>query len=244
MNEKNLIYGRYPVIEALKEGKSFEKIFVQKTARYEEIRLIQQLAGKNKSPLQFVPIQKLNAITRKNHQGVIGYLSVIHYYKVDDVMMKIYEDGKVPLFLILDGVTDVRNLGAIARTAECTGVNAMIIPEKGGAMINADAMKASAGALNKLPVCKVKSLEATIEYLKLNGFQIMIADLEADIKLNEVNFKDPLAIVLGAEGKGVSGRIRELADLCFLIPMVGEIQSLNVTVAAGILLYEAMKQRM
>ena len=243
MKDQNLIYGRHPVIEALKEGKSFEKIFVQKTASYEEVRIIQQLAKKNKSPLQFVPIQKLNAITRKNHQGVIGYLSLIQYYEVDDVLMKIYDDGKTPMFLILDQITDVRNLGAIARTAECTGVSAIVIPEKGGAMINADALKASAGALTKMPVCKVKSLETALESLKLNGLKIFVSDLEGEKMVDEMNFNDPLAIVLGAEGKGVSNSIKKLSDTLFQIPMVGEIQSLNVSVAAGIILYEAMKQR-
>lgn len=243
MGKRHLIYGRHPVKEALEEGKEFEKIFIQKTARSPEIKEIIRLSRQGNVPTQLVPPQKLNAITGKNHQGVIGFLALVKYYSIEDVLPKVYEDGKTPLFLILDGVTDVRNFGAIARTALCMGVDALVIPQRGSAMINAEAIKASAGALNAIQVCREQHLAGAVNFLKLNGIQIFVADIKGEAKVNEIDFTMPLALVLGAEDKGVSNNIQKKADNRFVIPMSGEFDSLNVSVSAGVVLYEVMRQR-
>ncbi|GIV33651.1 MAG: 23S rRNA (guanosine(2251)-2'-O)-methyltransferase RlmB [Chitinophagales bacterium] len=243
MNQRHLIYGRHPVLEALKAGKSFEKILIQQDARSDELKTIRQLATLHKIPLQLVPARRLHLITAKNHQGVIGYLSLLPYYKVEDIMLKAYDEGRSPLFLILDHITDVRNFGAIARTAELTGVDALIVPEKGSALIHADAIKASAGALHHMHLCKTSSLRQTADYLHLNGIRLLAADEKADKKVFEMDFVPPVALILGAEGKGISASLNEKADERFAIPMVGKTGSFNVSVAAGIILYEVMRQR-
>ena len=241
--EDYLIYGRHPLAEALKEGKPFEKILIQKPATAPDVKALMALATAAGIPLQFVPQQKLNSITRKNHQGVIGFASAISYYKIEDILEQVYAEGRTPLFLILDQVTDVRNFGAIARTAECTGVDAIVVPAKGSALISGDAMKASAGALNLVPVCKVRFLSEALEFFKLNGITILSSDVKADKKLYECDLTGPVAIILGSEEKGVSPVLATEADEQFIIPMTGKIDSLNVSVSAGMILYETLKQR-
>ncbi|HXH19040.1 MAG TPA: 23S rRNA (guanosine(2251)-2'-O)-methyltransferase RlmB [Chitinophagales bacterium] len=244
MNRHHLIYGRHPILEALRADKGFEKILLQQGAHSPEINAIKELARQKKIPLQVVPPQKLKTITSKNHQGIIGFLSLIQYYTVEDVMLKAYDEGRSPLFLMLDNITDVRNFGAIARTAELTGTDALVVPQKGGALINADAIKSSAGALNLIHVCKVKSLDEAAGYFRLNGIRIFAADERAEKKLFEMDFRVPAAIILGAEGAGVRRELIAKSDESFAIPMAGKIGSFNVSVAAGIILYEAMRQRM
>ena len=177
---KNLIYGKHPVIEALKEGKPFEKIMLQKGLGGDDVAFIRREARKADVPIQVVPVEKLNRITGKLHQGILGFAAVIQYFKIEDVLAQVYDKGESPLFLILDGVTDVRNMGAVARTALCMGVHALILPATGSAKIDADTVKASAGALSKLNVCRVQKLTDAISWLKLNGIRILGAQLFAD----------------------------------------------------------------
>lgn len=238
-----LIFGRHPLLEALKAGRGFEKIMMLKESRSNELKEINKLARDKGIQVQFVPVQKLNTYTRKNHQGVIGLASLIPYYDIQDVLMQVYDNGQIPLFLLLDQVTDVRNFGAIARTAECLGVNAIILPAKGSATINAEAMKASAGALHNIAVCKVNSLKDAIDLLKLNGIKTMAADIETENLLPKVDLTGPIALILGSEGDGVSNAVLKQVDEVFTIPMIGKTESLNVSVSAGMVLYEAIRQR-
>jgi len=237
-----LIYGRQPILEALDEKKGFDKLFVQKGAQGEEIMSIRQRAGELSIPVKTVPLEKLNRLTRKNHQGVAGFIALINYYRIEDVLALTYENGGIPLFLLLDGVTDVRNFGAIARSAACYGVHAVIIPFANSAAVNAEAMKASAGALNKIHVCRENPAQA-IHYLQLNGIRILASDLKADKTITETDLTSPSVIVIGAEDRGVSQNILQQADERFAIPMSGLMDSLNVSVATGIILYELNRQR-
>lgn len=241
-DKDQLIFGRHPITEALNSGRTFEKIFLLK-AKSVELQEISKLARQKGVQVQYVPVQKLNSLTRKNHQGVVGFASLIPYYDVQDVLMHVYDRGETPLFVMLDEVTDVRNFGAIARTAECCGAHAIIIPIKGSANINADAMKASAGALHHIPVCKVKSLKETTDHLKLNGIKVMAADIGTDNMLYDTELTVPVTIIMGSEGSGVSKALLELTDEVFTIPMTGLTESLNVSVSAGMVLYEAVRQR-
>ncbi len=244
MKEENLIYGKHPLIEALKAGKPFEKILMQNGTSNAEMKEVGALARHAGIPVQYVPHQKLNKVTRNNHQGMIGFGTLISYYDLQDILMQSYDLNKVPLFLLLDRVTDVRNFGAIARTAECCGASAIVVPATGGALIHADAIKASAGALNIIPVCKVNRLEDAVDLLTLNGLQILVSEMDAEKHLHEVDFSIPTAIIMGSEGEGVSGKLASLANDSFKIPMLGATESLNVSVAAGMVLYEAVRQRL
>jgi 23S rRNA (guanosine2251-2'-O)-methyltransferase len=241
--DEHLIYGKHPVLEALKEGRPFEKLLIQRPATSDELRSIVSMATKQNVLVQFVPLQKLNSVTRKNHQGVVGFVSLIPYYDVADILAKVYEEGRTPLFLVLDQITDVRNFGAIARTAECCGVDALVVPAKGSALISADAMKASAGALNRLPVCKVRFLAEALDFFKLNGLAVFASDLKAGKMLYDCDLTIPMAVILGSEEDGVSPKLLEMADQNFIIPMAGNFDSLNVSVSAGIIMYETLRQR-
>lgn len=244
MREENLIFGKHPMLEALRAGKPFEKILLQNGTSNPEMKEVAALARQAGIPTQYVPHQKLNSITRSNHQGIIGFGSIISYYDLQDILMQCYDLNKVPLFLLLDRVTDVRNFGAIARTAECCGASAVVVPATGGALIHGDAIKASAGALNTIPVCKVNRLEDAVDLLVLNGLQILVSEMDAPKMLHEVDFSIPTAIILGSEGEGVSGKLANMANESFKIPMVGITESLNVSVAAGMIMYEALRQRL
>lgn len=243
MKKKYIVFGRHPVWEGLQEGKSFEKIFISTGAKSKEISDIERIGKERSIPVQKAPTPKLNRLCSGNHQGVVAFLSQITYYQVQDILDQVYSQGRDPLFLILDHVSDVGNFGAIARTAKCCGVDALITPMKGSAMITGDAIKASAGALNSLPVCRVRFLDQAIEQLKLNGLQIFAADISGKKTLDKLDLKIPLAIVLGAEGKGLSKKVIELNDSLFRIPMKSDFDSLNVSVSAGMILYELMRQR-
>lgn len=238
-----MIFGVRAVIEAIEAGKEIDKILVKKDIQSELSKeLFAALKGTNIF-IQRVPVERINRITTKNHQGVIAFVSAVTYYKVEDVVPTLFEEGKVPFFVMLDGVTDVRNFGAIARTCDCAGVDAIIIPSRNSVSVNADAMKTSAGALHTLPVCKEQSLTSTIKYLKDSGFKIVAATEKGDYDYTKANYKDPLCIIMGAEDTGVSYDHLALCDEWVKIPLFGKIESLNVSVAAGVLIYEAVKQR-
>lgn len=238
-----MIFGVRAVIEAVEAGKEIDKILVKRELQSElSHELFAALKGRNLF-VQRVPLERLNRITRKNHQGVVAFVSAVSYYSVENLVPTLYEEGKVPFFVLLDGITDVRNFGAIARTCECAGVDAIIIPAKNSVSVNADAMKTSAGALHTLPVCREQSLTSTIKFLKESGFKIVAATEKGDYNYTKGNYKDPVCIIMGAEDTGVSYEHLSLCDEWIKIPLMGKIESLNVSVAAGILIYEAVKQR-
>ncbi|MEA2043025.1 MAG: 23S rRNA (guanosine(2251)-2'-O)-methyltransferase RlmB [Bacteroidota bacterium] len=242
-NKKNIVFGIHAVTEAVKSDKGFEKILIKKSKDSALQKELLFLLRKSRIPYQFVPIQKLNGITGKNHQGVIAYLSEIKYYRAEDIIPFIYDRGKIPFLMILDGVTDVRNFGAIARTAECAGVDAIIIPAKGSAQINADAIKTSAGALHKIPVCRSFNMESTIEFLKASGLKLVAATEKGTGFYDETDYTGPVAIISGAEDRGISKSILKQCDQKVKIPLAGEIDSLNVSVATAVFAYEVVRQR-
>ncbi len=244
MKQSNLIFGIRPVIEAVKAGKTLDKVLVQKGLQGDLFRELRMLLVKHDIQIQYVPIEKLNRITRKNHQGIIAMLSLIPYQDIETIMPGIFEQGEVPLILMLDRISDVRNFGAIARTAECAGVHAIIIPVKGSAQINEDAVKTSAGALLRIPVCKSENLTGTIGFIRNSGLQVLAASEKGADLYSSVDMRLPTAIVLGSEEDGVSVNLLRIADHLVKIPINGEIESLNVSVAAGIMAYEAVRQRM
>ena len=238
-----MIFGARAVIEAIQADKEIDKILVKKDIQSELSKeLFAALKGRV-IPVQRVPVERLNRITRKNHQGVIAFISAVAYQKTEDLVPFLFEQGKNPFFIMLDGVTDVRNFGAIARTCECAGVDAVILPAKNSVSVNADAIKTSAGALHTLPVCREQSLTATLRFLKDSGFRVVAATEKGDYDYTKADYTGPLCIVMGAEDKGVSYDNLALCDEWVRIPMRGTIKSLNVSVAAGILIYEALKQR-
>ena len=241
--EKEVIFGTRPVMEALQAGKEVEKILIQKNITNDSIKEVMNLAKTYHVPVVKVPIEKLNRVTRKNHQGVVGYLSSVIYASLDNIVNEKYQRGKVPFLLMLDRITDMRNFGAIARTAECAGVDAIIVPAKGGALINADAMKTSAGALNFIPVCRSENLKETIVYLKNSGIQLIACTEKTDQQVYQQDFSAPVCLLVGSEEDGVSPAYLKLADNSVKINMHGKIASLNVSVAAAIAMYEVVRQR-
>lgn len=238
------IFGLRPIMEAIEAGKEIEKVYVNKDAQGELFRQLTNLLGKQNIRTQWVPVERLNRITRKNHQGAVAVLSAVSYASLEDVVLQTLERGETPLVVILDGVTDVRNFGAIVRSAECAGVHAVVMPAKGAAPINADAMKTSAGALNFMPVCKVNNIRTALYYLKDSGFNIVVATEKADDSYFSTDYTTPTAIILGAEDVGASKVSLELADKLVKIPILGKIESLNVSAAAAVIMFEAVKQRM
>lgn len=244
MQKKNtLIFGRHPIMDAIESGKPIDKLFLQQGIRGEFEKKLRQLSKQHNIPMQVVPKERLTRFTRGNHQGVVGYLSLVDYHKIEDILPFVYEQGETPLLLILDGVTDVRNFGAIARSAVCCGVHAIIVPTKGSAQVNADAIKASAGTLPNIRICRVHSLIRTIEELQLSGVQVLASDLQADDLIMNMDMSLPTALVLGAEGEGINKAVLKTVDRRFLIPQTSNTDSFNVSVATGIMLYEATRQR-
>ena len=240
---ENAIFGLRPIIEAIQAGKEIDTLFIQKGLKNELFQELWQLVRAHKVNYKHVPVEKLNRLTRKNHQGVFAFISPINFHKTDNVIQDVFEKGENPLFLILDRVTDVRNFGAIVRTAECCGVQAVIVPEKGSAAINGDALKTSAGALHNIPICREFNLKATIEYLKNCGLQIVGCTEKTDDMIYQPDFSVPTAIIMGSEEDGISPEYLKLCDHKAKIPMNGTIGSLNVSVSAGVILYEAVRQR-
>lgn len=243
MNKTDLIYGRHPVLEALEAGRPVDKVYLQRGTRGEFEKELRHACKQREVPMTTVPAAKLQRMVRGNHQGVAAQLAAAAYHSIENVLPLVYERGEVPLFLILDGVTDVRNLGAIARSAEVFGAQTIIIPQKNSAGLTADAVKSSAGALSRLPVCRERSLVNTVEYLQQSGVTVIASDLSADRELAELDLTVPLAIVMGAEDVGISQGVARASDRTFRIPQVGTLNSLNVSVAAGVLLYECMRGR-
>lgn len=243
VKNKTIIFGRHPVVDAIRGGQTIDKLMLQQGVRGEFEKEIRELSQRFNIPLSVVPKDRMGRVTRGNHQGIIGFLSLLSYYLIEDVLPMIYEKSEVPLLLILDGVTDVRNFGAIARSAECCGVQAIIIPEKGSARITEDAIKTSAGALTKIPVCREHSLISTIEFLEMSGIQVFASNLNAIDVLYDLDLTVPTAIVLGSEGEGISKAILRKVKDQFIIPQKGTSNSFNVSVASGIILYEALRQR-
>ena len=238
-----MVFGIRAVIEAVKSGKDIESILVQRGLTGAIFQELRDLLKEEGLTYQMVPVEKLNRITTKNHQGVIGVISPVSYQKIEDVVPAIYEKGETPLILMLDGVTDVRNLGAIARTAECVGVHAIIIPARGSAQINPDAIKTSAGALFKIPVCRHESLVKTAKFLQESGLQLIACTEKTNDYLYKPDYTLPTVVILGSEEDGISNELIRISEHLAKIPMYGEISSLNVSVSAGVILYEAVRQR-
>ncbi len=244
MEKETTIFGIRTVIEAIKSGENIDKIFVQKGLRGELFSELEQLLKKERINSSYVPIEKLNRLSKKNHQGVIAQISPIEFHDIDNLVLKVIESGKVPLFLLLDQLSDVRNFGAIVRTAECTGVSGIIIQKKGGAPINGDAIKTSAGALFKMPICKVDHIKDAVFYMQASGIKVIAATEKTDDTIYDVSFNEPCAIVMGSEGKGINPSVLKVVDQKAKLPLLGEIESLNVSVACGAFLYEAVRQRL
>lgn len=241
--QEQQIYGIRAVIEAVNAGKTIDRVFLQKGlqgALYKE--LLATLQGAQIAT-QYVPIEKLNRMSKKNHQGVIATLSPVEYQDFEELVIGVTESGKVPLFLVLDHLQDVRNFGAIVRTAECTGVSGIIIPKRGSVSVTADAVKTSAGAVFRVPICKVDNLIDAVYYLQGSGIRVVAATEKTNNLLYSEDFTTPLAIVMGAEDIGISGGVLKVVDSRVKLPMAGEIGSLNVSVACAVFLYEAVRQR-
>lgn len=242
-DKQDMIYGIRPLMEAIDAGKEIEKVLVQKGLKGDLFKDLLKLLKDREIPIQFVPIEKLNRLSRKNHQGVISFVSPIAFYRIEDILPSVFERGEDPFFLIIDRVTDVRNFGAILRTAEAAGIHAVIIPSRNTAQLNSGTIKSSAGAIYKIPVCRSDNLKVTINYLKGSGIKIVAATEKANESIYNSSLSGPLAVIMGSESEGVSSEYLKLSDIHFSIPMLGEIGSLNVSVATGIVLFEAVRQK-
>lgn len=244
IDKSQVVFGIRAVIEAIESGKQVDKVLMKKDLGGELARELLSVTREYNVPVQRVPVERINKVTRKNHQGVIAFMAAVDYYHVDDIVPALYDEGINPLMVVLDGVTDVRNFGAIARTCECAGVNCIVIPERNSVSVNADAVKTSAGALNYLPVCRERNLVKAVQYLRDSGFKVMGASEKTDLNYTKADFTGPVAIVLGAEDTGISTDVLKLCDTLVAIPEFGQINSLNVSVAGGIMIYEVVRQRL
>ena len=242
-HEKDFIFGTRAVMEAIHAQKDIDKILVDKEVNNELVKELLALAKEERINVVRVPEAKLNRITRKNHQGVVAHMSAIQYASLDNVIDECFSKGVAPLILVLDRITDVRNFGAMARTADCAGVHAIVIPEKGSAQINSDAVKTSAGALNHLPVCRVKNLYYTVKDLKKMGLNVVSVTEKTDRLMYDADFSLPTALIMGSEEDGISQELMGISDEFVKIPLSGNIESLNVSVSAGVVVYEAIRQR-
>lgn len=241
--KSSLIAGKNAVITTITSGKALDRIYINNKISQDSIKEIKTLASQNNIPINYVPVEKLNSFNIQDHEGVIAIISKVHYQDLQQIISWIVEKGETPLFLILDGITDIRNIGGIARTAFCTGVQAIIIPDKGVGALNEDAVLTSAGALEKISICRVHSLMKAVDELHLNGIKVLASEMTAAKNVFEIDFKEPIAIVMGSEEKGIYPALMKICDEKFKIPMANDFESLNVSVATGMILYEAMKQR-
>ena len=242
-NSVQIVAGMRPVMEALNSGKQIDKIFIQSNL---EGQLAQELKQKIKElslPVQYVPVEKLNRMSDSNHQGIIATISPISYYAFADLLQKVVDEGRSPFFVMLDHVTDVRNLGAIVRTAECAGVDAIVVPDRGSAQVNEDAIKSSSGALLRLPMCRESNLKTVVNLARQYGMQICAATEKGSVSYLSVDFRKPTLLIMGAEDTGISNDLLKMSDVRASLPIVGEVQSLNVSVAAGVFVYEMLRQR-
>lgn len=244
IDKSQVVFGIRAVIEAIESEKQVDKVLMKKDLGGELARELLSVTREYNVPVQRVPVERINKVTRKNHQGVIAFMAAVDYYHVHDIVPALYDEGINPLVVVLDGVTDVRNFGAIARTCECAGVNCIVIPERNSVSVNADAVKTSAGALNYLPVCRERNLVKAVQYLRDSGFKVMGASEKTDLNYTKADFTGPVAIVLGAEDTGISTDVLKLCDTLVAIPEFGQINSLNVSVAGGIMIYEVVRQRL
>ncbi len=244
MDKSTKIFGIRAVIEAIDSGKTIDKVFLQKGLRGELFNDLEKLIRQHSINSSYVPVEKLNRLTDKNHQGVVALISPIEFYDLENLVLNVIESGKTPLFLLLDQISDVRNFGAIIRTAECTGVSGIIIQKKGGAPINGDTVKTSAGAVFKVPICKVDHIKDAMFHLQASGIKVVAATEKTENTIYDVSFAEPCAIIMGSEDKGITPSIIKLADDRAKLPLLGEIESLNVSVACGAFLYEAVRQRL
>ena len=244
MENETKIFGIRAVIEAINSEKTIDKVFLQKGLRGELFNNLEQLIRQHSINASYVPVEKLNKLSNKNHQGVVALISPIDFYDLENLVVNVIESGKTPLFLLLDQISDVRNFGAIIRTAECTGVNGIIIQKKGGAPINGDTVKTSAGAVFKVPICKVDHIKDAMFYMQASGIKVIAATEKTDHTIYDISFKEPCAIIMGSEGRGINPSVLKLVDDKAKLPLFGDIGSLNVSVACGAILYEAVRQRL
>ena len=242
-SKSSLIFGIHPVNEAIRSGKPIDKVLIKQGFKNEILPGLFPALRDQNIPFQYVPLEKLNRLTGGNHQGIIALVSELEYTDLEKLVPMLFEQGKLPVLVLLDSITDVRNLGALARSAECSGMDALIVPSKGSAQINADAIKTSAGALNNIPVCRVNSLEDAAKYLQDSGFQLVAATEKAEDFIFNADFNKPVALILGAEDTGIDPKLLKMADVLVKIPMYGAIQSLNVSAAASVLFFEIVRQR-
>jgi len=239
----NIIYGIRPVTEAILAGKEIESVFIHNNSKSERIHEFKTLLKEHNIAWREVPYAALNRFTRMNHQEVVCFISPIAYHHLHSIVPHVFEKGEAPLILVLDRITDVRNFGAICRTAECAGVHAIVIPHRGAAQINADAIKTSSGALNVIPVCRERNLVSACDFLKESGLQLIACTEKAKEKYFNTDFSHPTALIFGSEEDGISDELLKKADRRVSVPLSGRIESLNVSVAAGVILYEAVRQR-
>jgi len=241
--KSSLVAGRNAIMDAMREGRALDRIYINNKINNDSLKEIKSLASQNNIPINYVPLEKLNSFNVDSHEGFIALISKVHYQELQQVISWVIDKGEIPLFVILDGITDIRNIGGIARTAFCTGVQAIIIPDKGVGALNEDAILTSAGALEKLAVCRVNSLMKAIDELHLNGIKVLASEMTAEKNVFNMDFKEPAAIIMGSEEKGIYPALMKVCDEKFKIPMAGDFESLNVSVATGVILYEVMKQR-
>ena len=241
--KSSLVFGRSAIIQALQSGQQLDRIYLDAKAQGQDINEIKRLAAQNAVPVNYVPVAKLNSFNISDHEGCVAQIAIVHYQDLQQVISFVVEKGEIPLFLMLDGITDIRNIGGIARTAYCTGVHAIIIPDKGVGALNEDAIQTSAGALEKITVCRVNSLMKAVDELHLNGIKVFASEMTADKNVFDCDFTEPCAIVMGNEEKGIYPALMRICDEKIKIPMKGEFESLNVSVSTGIILYEVMRQR-
>lgn len=244
MERSEYIFGIRAVMEAIEAGRDIDKILIRKDLQGELLSELIQLARANGVVMRRVPLPVIERITRKNHQGVVATLSAVTYHSLDNLVPQLYEEGCLPFIIVLDGITDVRNFGAIARTAECVGADAIVIPRHGSVSVGGDAVKTSAGALLHIPVCRERNTLSAVRFLKDNGYRIVTVSEKSDTNYTEIPYTGPVAIIMGAEDIGISPEVLALADNGASIPMFGKIGSLNVSVAAGVIMYEVVRQRL
>ncbi len=243
MQEQTQIFGIRAIIEAINAGETIDKVFLQKGLKGELFSELEAVLRKNSINTSYVPVEKLNRLTKKNHQGAVAQISPIEFHDIETLVLNVLESGKTPLFLLLDQLSDVRNFGAIIRTAECTGVDGIIIQKKGGAPVNGDTIKTSAGAVFKVPICKVDHIKDAVFYMQASGINVIAATEKTEHVLFDISFKEPCAIIMGSEGRGINPSTLKVVDAKAKLPILGEIESLNVSVACGAFLYEAVRQR-
>ena len=243
MKNNDIVFGTRPVLEAINSGKTLEKLFIQKNLKKEILEKIKSKLSNKKINISYVPKEKLNRITKKNHQGIICYISPISYQPIEEIIQRVFEKVKDPFVIILDRITDTRNFGAISRVADASGVDAIIIPEKESAIITSDSIKTSAGAINYIPICKVKSLRSTANFLKESGLKLVSCTEKGDKKFYDADLTSPCCIILGSEKDGISNSLMDISDERLNIPMKGNVESLNVSSSASVILFEVVRQR-